>query len=297
MNDAHLLDVRSLHLPFRVGATSYIIEADLLPNARFLAQYVQDMQLVLFDLPGGPSNLPTPAAVEALAAWGAAHDLTYTVHLPADLRLRDEHGAPAQALRQAEAVIDLTRPLAPWAWVGHLDGRSVRKATPGSAALAAWQADTAQAVRQVCAWAGDPARLAVENLEGYPPGFVDPVVTQTAAARCVDVGHLWLDGVDPLPHLDATQDRLRVVHLHGVHERDHATLAHVPTAQLDAVLRWLLSASFTGVLCLEVFGLDDLRTSLAALAAAVNRIRRQLPSVPSVRRSNLWLPPSVDGQP
>jgi hypothetical protein len=51
----------------------------------FLAAHVQDMQLVLFDLPGGPSNLPDAAAVAHLADIGARRDLTYTVHLIDDL--------------------------------------------------------------------------------------------------------------------------------------------------------------------------------------------------------------------
>src|SRR5690606_5606110 len=57
------VNVRDWGLPFRVGATSYVVEDDLLPNARYLAPIVQDMQLVLFDLPGGPSNLPDAATV------------------------------------------------------------------------------------------------------------------------------------------------------------------------------------------------------------------------------------------
>ena len=46
--------------------------ADLLPNAAFLAAHVQDMQLVLFEVPDGPSNLPSPQDVAKLAALGIA---------------------------------------------------------------------------------------------------------------------------------------------------------------------------------------------------------------------------------
>jgi sugar phosphate isomerase/epimerase len=267
------LNVRRWRLPFRVGTTSYILADDLLPNAGFLAAHVQDMQLVLFEVPGGPSNLPSTADVAALAALGQGRDLTYTVHLLHDLRLRDESGAPALALAKAQQVIELTRPLGPQAWVCHLDGRSVR-AGAEAAALAIWEVETTAALRQVCAWAGEPERVAVENLEGYAPEFVAPVAVATEAGRCVDVGHLWLDGVDPLPHLAAALPRLRVVHLHGLAAgRDHASLAHMPPAQVDGVLRLLLAARFAGVLTLEVFGEEDFWSSLDALAASVTRVR------------------------
>jgi sugar phosphate isomerase/epimerase len=290
-----VIDVRSWNLPFRIGTTSYIVPDDLLPNAKFLAAYVQDMQLVLFEVSGGPTNLPTPQAVESLAAWGRARDLTYTVHLLHDLRRYDEDGSPAIALAKAQQVIELTRPLDPLAWVCHLDGRNVRHADASSPLLAHWQTQTVVVLQQVCNWAGDAGRVAVENLEGYAPDFVVPIVARTSAGRCLDVGHLWLDGMDPLPHLVAALPRLRVLHLHGVQPAstteietgidagllagkpargtDHSSLAYADPQQLDAMLRRLLAAQFDGVLCLEVFGEDDFHSSLLALDAAVQRVR------------------------
>lgn len=267
------MNVRDWGLPFRLGATSYIIPDDLLPNARFLAPHVQEMQLVLFDLPDGRSNLPTAAEVAALAAWGAAADLTYTVHLLHDLRLQDEAGQPHPSLTSACSLMARTRALAPWAWVAHLDGREVLRADTSSVGLGAWQDATVQAVDAVVACAGAGERLAVENLEGYPPDFVTPVVMQTTAARCVDVGHLWLDGHDPVLSLRAAWPRLRVVHLHGVQGRDHCSLAHVAPARLDAVVQLLLVEGFTGVLTLEIFGEEDFWSSLAALEASLRRVR------------------------
>lgn len=275
-----MIDVRSWGLPFRVGATSYIVDDDLLPNAAFLASHVEDMQLVLFEIPGGPSNLPSPQDVAALGALGRARDLTYTVHLMHDLRLYDEDGEPALALAKARQVIELTLPLAPHAWVCHLDGRSVRAELPASIRLAAWQEHTAEALRQVCGWARSPQQVVVENLEGYAPEFVAPVVARAGAGRCIDAGHLWLDGRDPLPYLGTAQARLRVVHLHAVAPappagtgRDHSSLAHAAPEQLDAVLAWLIARRFDGVLTLEVFGEDDFWSSLSALQAALARLR------------------------
>jgi sugar phosphate isomerase/epimerase len=176
----------------------------------------------------------------------------------------------------------------------------VRQEDRAAPAFARWQQETAMALQQVCDVAGDGRRVAVENLEGYPPDFVTPVVEHTAAGRCFDIGHLWLDGVDPLPHLAAALPRLQVVHLHGVRplrgtaeaastglaggasgaaagdlaqdSRDHNSLAHADPLQLDAVISALIAAQFAGVLCLEIFGEDDFWSSLAALEASVRRV-------------------------
>ncbi|HAJ37108.1 MAG TPA: hypothetical protein DCL15_15620 [Chloroflexi bacterium] len=277
------MNVRTWQLPFRVGATSYIIEADLVANAGFLAQHVQDMQLVLFDLPGGPSNLPDVATVQRLAEIGAHGDLSYTVHLIDDLTDWDTPSHPATpppALRSAQDVIVRTQALTPWAWVAHLDGRHVRAQGYPEAALAAWRVQIAASVARVGQAAGGETRLAIENLEGYPPTFVTPVVAATAASRCVDVGHLWLDGHDPVEHLLAAWPRLRVVHLHGVSadvaiaHRDHRSLTLMPPTQLDRVVHLLLARRFTGVLTLEIFGEADFWSSLHALEASVQRYRR-----------------------
>lgn len=265
---------QTYNLPFRIGTTSYIVPADLLANARFLVDKVQDMQLVLFDVPGGPNNLPDAPTVTALAQLATEHAFTYTVHLLSDLSW--EHGKHP-SLAQARQVIELTQALKPWAYVLHLDGKAVRAPDTQPGSLQQWQADSVRALERVATWVGDPALLVVENLEGYPPDFVQPVVQRTLVSRCVDVGHLWLDGVDPLPHVKSAWPRTRVIHLHGLAERDHASLAHMSPAQLDPVIAVLLQEQYTGVLTLEVFGEQDFGSSLTALAASIERCRATTP--------------------
>jgi sugar phosphate isomerase/epimerase len=280
------MNVRTWQLPFRVGTTSYIVADDLVANAAFLAPHVQDMQLVLFDLPDGPSNLPDAATVARLAAIGAEADLSYTVHLIDDLGGWEhtpdsgEDAARHPSLTSAATVIDRTRALAPRAWVGHLDGRSVRAQDFPAAAVAAWQAQVTPTVVQTGALAGGAAQLAIENLESYPPDFVTPVVVAAQTSRCVDVGHLWLDDHDPLAPLLAVWPRLRVVHLHGVsadrteRHRDHRSLALTSPAQLDRIVQVLLARQYAGVLTLEVFGEADFWASLRALEASIRRCRK-----------------------
>ena len=118
----------------------------------------------------------------------------------------------------------------------------------------------------------------IENLEGYPPDLVELPVRQAGAQRCVDVGHLWLDGHDPLPHLHAAHAPA-VIHLHGVGYDpargglvDHQALDVTPPAQLDPVCRWLVETQFAGVVTLEVFGPGDFARSLSAFRAAMQRV-------------------------
>jgi sugar phosphate isomerase/epimerase len=256
-------------VPFRVGTTSYIIPDDILPNIRFLAGKVRDVELVLFELDDGQSNLPDAGLIEELNRLAAANDLTYTVHLPLDLRLGAEGDEQHVSLVKARRVIEATRALAPWAYVLHLDGKEVRQGASAQA-LSRWRDQSVRALEIVAGWAGDPARLAVENLEGYPLqtqpicDFIEPVLARFPASRCMDIGHLWQDGHDPLPYMEAYLARTRVIHLHGIATRDHQSLAHMPRSQRDTVLDYLL-AHYQGVLTLEIFGEDDLRTSLAAL--------------------------------
>lgn len=257
---------------FRVGTTSYIIPDDLVPNARYLAGRVKDMQLVLFDVPNGACNFPTPDDVAELRRIGLANDLSYTVHLPLDVRLDEHDAAGHPSLVQARRVIELTKPLNPWAYILHLDGRSEREPGTSQGELVRWQANAARALELLADWAGGPERLAVENLEGYPLDFILPVLERVPVSRCVDVGHLWLDGHDPAPYLQAALARTRVIHLHGLAERDHQSLAHMSVEQIRQVLSILQQAKYDGVLTLEIFGEADFHSSMMALQAGMEAV-------------------------
>jgi len=257
------------NLPFRLGTTSYIIPDDILPNVRYLAGKVRDVELVLFEVDedenGSPAynNLPSPTVIEELNHLAGLYDLTYTVHLPLDLKLAGDGSAQDQSLVKARRVIEATRQLTPWAYVLHLDGKEVRHATD-PLVLQRWQDQAVRALEIVAEWAGGPEKLAVENLEGYPPDFNQPVLDRIPVSRCVDIGHLWLDGVPVLPYLEKALPRTRVIHIHGIAERDHASLSPVPASDLETVFQEL-TAPYRGGLTLEIFSEPDFVSSLEAL--------------------------------
>ena len=243
---------------FRLGTTSYILPDEILPNVRHLAPRVDDVELVLFEVEDGISNLLTPEEVSELASLAVQHGLSYTVHLPLDLRLGSGGSERHRSLEKAKAVIGLTWVLDPWAYVLHLDGKDVVD-------YGAWVEQAARALELAAEWAGGPERLAVENLEGYPLDFIDPVLARVPVSRCLDIGHLWVDGHDPVPFLERHLGRARVVHMHGTGSRDHQSLAHVDRAEVGRVLAALEAGGYEGVLTLEVFGQEDFESSMVVL--------------------------------
>jgi sugar phosphate isomerase/epimerase len=254
---------------YRIGATSYVIPAEIVPNVEFLGPLVDDVQLVLFETDEHGSNLPGSTECARLAALALEHDLTYTVHLPLDV-LPGAQEASA-CLVKAQRVIEATLGLEPRAYTLHLDGRAFARVPAGSAPdqglLDEWLEGALGSLEKIARWAGRPDILCIENLEAWDPGLFAPLLGRIPVSRAVDVGHLWLRGEDPVPELARWLPRTRVVHLHGVAARDHASLAHVARERLDPVVD-LLEREFTGIVTLEVFSEPDFRSSLQALQSS-----------------------------
>lgn len=238
---------------FRLGSTSYVIPADILPNVRHLGPLVDDVELVLFEVDEG-SNLPSPAVIESLGELAQAHGLTYTVHLPLDLRLAaadDVWRHPS--MEKARRVIRATRPLEPWAYVVHLDGTEI-EAGAAPVEVDRWRDQAARSLEALGAETGELALLAVENLESYRPDAFLPLVDRLPISLCLDVGHFLRTDTDPFPYLESYLGRTRVVHLHGARDgRDHRGLDLISDRVLDRLLALLLARQFEGVLTLEVF--------------------------------------------
>ena len=265
-------------LPFRLGTTSYIWPDDILPNVVQLAPLVDDIELVLFESDEYGSNLPGKDVTAELGRLALAHDLTYTVHLPLDLHLignavqgGDDDSVRNLSLEKARRVIERTQVLDPFAYIVHLDGKAIQNGAEAEL-LARWQSQAARSLEQVAAWAGDAQRVCVENLENYDAEAFAPALDAVPVSRCVDIGHFWRQGLDPLPHLHEWQARTRVIHIHGIGERDHKSLAEMPFGLLDPVIHHLME-KMRGVVTMEVFGVDDFFSSKAALEAAIERIK------------------------
>lgn len=245
---------------WRLGSTSYVYPADVLPNVERLAGQVEDIELVLFES-DDVSNLPDATTIDHLANLAARHDFTYTVHLPIDRDLGSPDPAERRAcVAQAQRIFDLVAPLRPAAYLLHLQG-VVADAPP--ARVARWQADTAQALDELLAGGIAPQLLCVENLQ-FPFAWCEPLVARFELSVCIDTGHLWLTGADAVAHARRHLPRTRVVHLHGERDgRDHLSLAATDPDRLAAFVRTL--ADYRGVVTLEVFSRDETASSITCL--------------------------------
>ncbi|MBI5878966.1 MAG: sugar phosphate isomerase/epimerase [Chloroflexi bacterium] len=241
---------------YRLGSTSYVYRAGLVENASRLANWVRDVELVLFELPDGSGNVPDAATVAQLAEIGRVHDLTYTVHLPRDLR-----APPHPSIDAARRIVAACEPLQPHAYVFHLDG--------AGAGTLDWTAQAIEAARALVAMVPGPRCLSLENLENYLPEYLLPIFDAVPLSRALDIGHLWKAGRDPAPFIETWLEHARVVHLHGFQGSDHLPLAVMSAARLDPILERL--NNWDGVLTLEVFE-DDFFMSYAAWATAIQRL-------------------------
>lgn len=244
---------------FRLGVPSYVLPADILPNVEALAGGVDDIELVLFE--SGRKSLPGPRTVRRLAEIAGARSLSYTIHLPIDLKLGSESRAErAEMLRSIRAIMRRARPLKPFAWILHLDGISPRA---GAGEVVAWRGRVERALGPVADISEDPARLCVENLL-YPFEWCADLVESFNLGVCVDIGHALLARTDLREHFRRFGPRIRVVHLHAAAGgRDHLGLDKMDAARLRECAGLL--RGFRGVMTLEMFNLHAVISSIRRL--------------------------------
>jgi sugar phosphate isomerase/epimerase len=247
---------------FRLGTTSYIIPADLITNVRFLAPYVDDIELVLFEA-DDKSNLPDEEAIRVLDGVARSYDLSYTVHLPLGLRLgstdeEERRSSVTKALR----VVALTSPLNPAAFILHFEGD--RRGSIPSENTAGWVNALRASAEELLA-TGTPSHLfCVETLD-YPFTLIESIVYEFGLSICLDIGHVLLQGYPLDDYLAKYHDRIRVFHVHGIREnKDHRDLGGLRDSDLallfDRLLRMYRPSA--PVLTLEVFDENDFRLSL-----------------------------------
>jgi sugar phosphate isomerase/epimerase len=247
--------------PFRLGATSYIIPDDILPNIEFLGPLVDDVELVLFESEE-ISNLPDP---ETLARWNALriqHRLTFTVHLPLDIQLgSSDEGVRKKSVDQCLRIIDLCGSLSPFGYVLHFHGDQRGKNPSGR--LVDWRAALTQSTRELLNHGVAPDLICVETLD-YPFGLVADIVLDHNLSVCLDVGHLAFFQYSLPEHLEKYWNRTRVVHLHGNENgTDHKDIGLYDRRLLQMLLDRLNDKpGGERVLTLEIFNEKDLARSL-----------------------------------
>lgn len=249
-------------LPFRLSTTSYILPAPILPNIRFLAPYVDEVELVLFQS-GEEQNLPSKKEIREMAGLAMDLDLTYNVHLPTDVFLADpDPKVRAGSVETLLRFYERTFSLAPTIYVLHLETRTAKgeRITDGIA----WADRTGACLEELWRGGMEPEMLAVENLD-YAPSWLMETFSGAGMWCCVDVGHLVRYGINVEEELDRCMDRCGMVHLHGAEEKvDHQALDLLPEPLWENLGARL--EGFKGGLSIEVFSLENLARSLQRIS-------------------------------
>ena len=254
--------------PFRLGTSSYIIPDDILPNVRYLAGKVEDIELVLFESDEF-SNLPTPEVIAELVALAAEDGLTYSVHLPLDVYLGNPDRAERErSVGKCRRIIDLTEALPKSAFVMHFEaGKGVDINAFSDAERALFVESLADSARMLLDGCGYPPEMfCAENLN-YPFELVWPVIEQFGFSVTLDVGHLEYYGFPTAEYLERYLSRTKVLHMHGTTEgRDHNSLAYMRPEALEMVVEALRKAEGEPkVFTLEIFSEADFLSSVETL--------------------------------
>jgi len=261
---APVLPVLALKRRFRLGIPSYVLPADILPNVKAFAPYVDDFELTLFE--SKAAGLPSAKTVAQLVRLANDNALTYTVHLPLDHQLGGKLYAERKGLQRS--ILDIMRrmrPVKPFAWILHLEGIDPQA---GVKEKLAWSKRIAAQLPEIVAQAERPDLVCVENLL-YPFEWCVELIESFKLGVCLDIGHLLSLGQDVRAHLQRFLPRTRVIHLHGMRGgKAHCALDAIPRHDLKQYLDDM--AGFRGVLTLELFNLPD-------IAASIKRLGQCLP--------------------
>ncbi len=243
-------------------------------NALHLASRVREMELVLFELPDGPTNMPDLKMQQSLHQISKNTGLVYTIHLPKDLTMRDG----ATAIMLAEKVLARTQNLPVYGVIVHVEGwywREFQTADENPGEYTKWLAEGRKLLQWLRSQVPTGWQVFVENIEGTPAEEVTKLMEGLDVTRCIDVGHLLKDHhPDPLGYVQQNLSDCCAIHLHGtaVDGSDHHSVALLDEDFLDRLLLILIDGDFDGVLTLEVFGQSDFQSSIQAIETSLLRI-------------------------
>lgn len=258
----------------RLGTSSYIIPADIIPNVEFLRDKVDDVELVLFESREA-SNIPGPDVISRLSALAEENGLTYTVHLPYDVKAGSaDEEQRRHAVDMWVRIIGITRCLPVHGFIVHLEPERYRNpdGTPcldPADDVPAWRARVQKSMRELRERTRDltqPSMLCVETLS-YDLMTLLPDILDNGFSITLDVGHLWLNGLYSPAYVEKLLPHARIIHLHGVRGlKDHQSLAAGDRLQIRGFLDILKKHRESDlVLTLEIFSRKDLEESLKVL--------------------------------
>lgn len=243
--------------PFKLGVTSFIYPDTYLVNAKLLAPYFDEIEILIFE----SKNLLSETDIEELRCVAEKTDLSYNVHLPTDISLTDDDPAAREyAAQKLHQVMSLTSCLSPSTFTLHLP---YKEASRDKAAVRHWQEKAADGVSRLMAFGVNSRKISVETLR-YPFEWTENIIEKFDLSVCMDIGHLFKYGFDAESVFGRYLSRISIIHLHGVRDgKDHIALDNL-SSEHGRIVRDILK-KFKGFVSLEIFSYQDLLRSLAYL--------------------------------
>lgn len=250
--------------PFRLGTTSYIVPDDMIANVELLSGQIDDIELLAMES-DEISPLPSESHINRLREIACLDDLSYSVHLPLDI---DPGNANPEKRRQSVGkivrAIDRFKRLAPSAYILHLpkDSALYDNLIPG------WTEMTGKSIEEILSSTKlSPRNLCIETLD-YPLSLVAGIIEEYDLSVCLDVGHLIRSGEDVMKCWTLWNQRIKVIHLHGVKKngQDHCDISEMDASLREDIFRRMLSDKKTRrILTIEVFNKINLDKSLSTI--------------------------------
>ena len=240
---------------FRLGTTSFIYPDLYSENVKKLGPYIDEVELLFFESKH-PDSIPDDYEIKELVRLKKELDITYNVHLPTDVTIAaanpNERKIAVEALSK---IIEKTAPLDPVTYTLHIPFEDF----PGGKNV--WQAYAFKGLRTLLQNGMDPSRISVETLD-YAPDLLADIVSAFGLSVCLDIGHLIVNGYDPLEVFHTFKDHVSIIHLHGVYKgNDHVSL-HLLSEKDFLKVRTILQ-DYNRSLSIEVFSYNDLERSLS----------------------------------
>jgi sugar phosphate isomerase/epimerase len=247
--------------PFKLATTSYIYPDEIVPNVVRLGPFFDEIELVLFESKGQDSIL-NDRQINQLIELSHFHRVGFNIHLPIDIFLGDEtEKVRAAGVSVVKRVIQKTLRLNPSFYVLHLDPRN--KNGREAMDIQAWRNDLVGCLEEIVDGGIESKQMAIETL-GYPFEWIEDIVKDFGFSICLDIGHILVHGYDLGHYLKTYLPGTSIIHLHGAHMgSDHLSIKTLPEPDLTLILSTL--HHFRGIVSIEVFSIDALKSSLSVL--------------------------------
>jgi sugar phosphate isomerase/epimerase len=201
------------------------------------------------------------------------HRVGFNIHLPIDISLGDEsEKVRAAGVSVVRRVIQKTLRLNPSFYVLHLDfinppNPSLREEGEEGfmqeTDIEAWRMRVIRSLKEILSQGIEPKRISIETL-GYPFEWIEDTVKEFGFSICLDIGHILINGYDLDHYFKTYLPGTSIIHLHGVNNgSDHLGVERLPEPDLDLILSAL--RHYHGIVSIEVFSIDKLRSSLSIL--------------------------------